>query len=65
MPLGLILGPALGAYAFEILFAKQGTTPAVVSGFGSAVGALSSLIVKVIIGVTMIAWFLMDVFFIG
>jgi len=65
MPLGLILGPALGAYAFEILFAKQGTRQAAVSGFGSAVGTLTSLVVKVIIGVTMIAWFLVDVFFIG
>jgi uncharacterized protein YqgC (DUF456 family) len=36
-----------------------------VSGFGSAVGTLTSLVVKVIIGVTMIAWFLVDVFFIG
>ena len=65
MPLGLILGPALGAYAFEIAFAKQGRRQAAVSGFGSAVGTLTSLVVKVIIGVTMIAWFLVDVFFIG
>jgi len=65
MPLGLILGPPIGAYAFEIAFAKQGARRAAVSGFGSAVGTLSSLIVKVIIGVVMITWFLVDVFFIG
>jgi uncharacterized protein YqgC (DUF456 family) len=65
MPLGLILGPLIGAYAFEVLFAKQEARQAAVSGFGSAVGVLSSLAVKVIVGVVMIAWFLMDVFFIG
>jgi len=65
LPLGLILGPLIGAYAFEVLFAKQEARQAAVSGFGSAVGVLSSLAVKVIVGVVMIAWFLVDVFFIG
>jgi uncharacterized protein len=65
MPLGLILGPVIGAYSFELLFAKQGASQAAVSGFGSAVGTLSSLIMKVIVGVVMIAWFLVDVLFIG
>jgi len=65
LPLGLILGPVLGAYAFEILFAKQGARQAAVSGFGSGVGALSSLVVKVIVGIVMITWFFVDVFFIG
>jgi uncharacterized protein YqgC (DUF456 family) len=65
MPFGLILGPLIGAYAFEIVFAKQEARKAAVSGFGSAVGALSSIVVKVIVGVMMIVWFLVDVFFIG
>lgn len=65
MPLGLILGPVIGAYSFELLFAKQGGRQAAVSGFGSAVGTVSSLIMKVIVGVVMITWFLVDVFFIG
>ena len=65
MPLGLILGPVIGAFAFELLFAKQGGKQAAVSGFGSGVGTLSSLIVKVIVGIVMITWFLVDVFFIG
>ncbi|BCX48645.1 conserved hypothetical protein [Haloferula helveola] len=65
MPFGLILGPLLGAYAFEALFAKQETAPAVVSGVGSAVGTLASLVVKLIVGLAMIAWFFFDVFFVG
>lgn len=65
LPLGLILGPLIGAYAFELLFAKQDMKRATVSGVGSAVGTLSSLVVKVIVGVAMIVWFFVDVFWIG
>ena len=65
MPFGLILGPLIGAYAFEALFAKKETKPAVVSGVGSAVGTLASLVVKVIVGVVMIAWLLVDILWIG
>jgi len=65
MPIGLILGPLIGAYSFEILFAKQDLNRAAVSGVGSAVGTLSSLIVKVIVGILMITWFFVDVFFIN
>jgi uncharacterized protein YqgC (DUF456 family) len=65
MPFGLILGPLMGAYAFEMLFAKLDPEKAVVSGVGSAVGALSSVVVKVIVGLVMIVWFFADVFFIG
>jgi len=35
LPLGLILGPLIGAYAFQALFAKQGLRRAAVSGFSS------------------------------
>jgi len=64
LPLGLILGPLIGAYAFEALFAKQGLRRAAVSGFGSAVGVVSSLAVKVFVALLMIVWFFVDVFFI-
>lgn len=64
LPFGLVLGPLLGAYAFEALFAKQETRPAMVSGVGSAVGTLASLVVKVIIGVAMIGWLLVDIWWI-
>jgi uncharacterized protein YqgC (DUF456 family) len=65
LPLGLIFGPLIGACAFELFFAQQDVRKAAVSGVGSAVGALSAVLVKVLIGLVMIAWFLVDVVFIG
>ncbi|MFN2242886.1 MAG: DUF456 domain-containing protein, partial [Anaerolineae bacterium] len=65
LPLGLILGPVIGAFALEALFAKQDFRQAATSGVGSAVGTVSSLVVKVIVGVAMVGWFLADVLFIG
>lgn len=64
-PFGLILGPLVGAYAFESLFAKQETRPAMVSGVGSAVGTLAGMAVKVAVGLVMVAWFFIDVFWVG
>jgi uncharacterized protein YqgC (DUF456 family) len=65
MPFGLVLGPLLGAYGFESLFANQETRPAMVSGVGSAVGTLANLVVKVILGAVMVLWFLIDLWWIG
>lgn len=65
MPFGLILGPLLGAYAFEAWFAKQETKPAIVSGVGSAVGTMAGMVVKIIVGVIMVLYFFADVFLIG
>lgn len=65
MPFGLLLGPLVGAFAFEIGFAKKETRPAVVSGVGSVVGTLTGMGIKIAIGFLMILWFLLDVFLIG
>lgn len=65
MPFGLILGPLLGAYAFEAWFAKQETKPAVVSGVGSAVGTMAGIAVKIVVGVLMTGWLLADIWWIG
>ncbi|GAA5482221.1 DUF456 domain-containing protein [Haloferula sargassicola] len=65
MPFGLVLGPLIGAYGFEALFAKQGHREALNSGVGSAVGTLASLVVKLAVGVAMILWFALDLAFIG
>ena len=65
MPFGLVLGPLVGAYGFEALFAKQETRKAISSGVGSAVGTLASLVVKIVVGVIMTVWFVVDVGFIG
>ena len=62
MPFGLILGPLLGAYAFEAWFAKQEQKPAIVSGVGSAVGTLAGIAVKSAVGAVMVIWFFIEYF---
>ncbi|MFD2257974.1 DUF456 domain-containing protein [Luteolibacter algae] len=65
MPFGLLIGPLVGAFGFEMAFAKQKSRPAVVSGVGSVVGTLAGMGFKIAVGVLMIAWFFIDVFLIG
>lgn len=64
-PIGLLAGPLLGAFGFEMAFAKKEAKPAMVSGVGSVTGTLVGMAVKLVIGVVMILWFLLDVFWIG
>ena len=64
MPFGLLVGPLVGAFACEIAFAKKQTRPAAISGFGSVVGTLAGMGIKLAIGAIMIIWFFVDVFLI-
>ena len=64
MPFGLILGPLIGATSFEFAFAKQEVRPATVSGVGSVLGTVAGLVIKMIVGVLMVVWFVVDVFWI-
>jgi len=64
LPFGLLLGPLFGAVVFEMGVARRKTTPAVASGVGSVVGTLTGLVVKFGIGVLMLLWFFLAVFFI-
>ena len=64
MPFGLLLGPLLGAVGFELVVAGKPPKPAMASGVGSVVGTLSGLLLKFGIGVLMLLWFFLDVFFI-
>lgn len=64
MPFGLILGPLIGSMLCEFVFAKKEVRPATVSGVGSVLGTLGGLIIKVIVGVVMIVWFVVDVIWI-
>jgi uncharacterized protein len=61
-PIGLLLGPLIGAFLFEMAFAKQQARPAVISGVGSVVGTMSGLVCKIVVGILMTGWFLLDVF---
>ncbi|QUE49446.1 DUF456 domain-containing protein [Luteolibacter ambystomatis] len=65
MPFGLLLGPLIGALAFELIFARKELKHATVSGVGSVVGTVTGLVVKLAVGVLMLLWFFLDVFWIG
>jgi uncharacterized protein YqgC (DUF456 family) len=65
MPIGLLLGPLLGAFVCEMAFARKQTQDAAISGVGSVVGVLAGMGVKITVGGLMIAWFFLDVFLIG
>lgn len=65
LPFGLILGPLIGAFGFEKAFAKKDTRDSAVSGVGSVVGTVAGMVFKIVIGVLMIGWFFIDVFWVG
>ena len=65
LPFGLLLGPLIGAFTLEILVARKQTKSAALSGVGSVVGTLAGMGVKVVVGLTMIGWFFIDVIWIG
>ena len=65
LPFGLLLGPLIGAFIFEIAFARKEPRPAAISGVGSVVGTLAGMGIKIIVGLLMIIWFLIDVFWVG
>ena len=64
MPFGLLLGPLIGSMFCEFVFAKKEVRPATVSGVGSVLGTMAGLVVKVVVGVMMIIWFVVDVIWI-
>jgi hypothetical protein len=59
-PFGLILGPLIGAMAFELIFSKKETKPAVVSGVGSVLGTVAGMLIKLAIGIVMVIWIIVD-----
>jgi uncharacterized protein YqgC (DUF456 family) len=65
MPLGLLVGPLVGAMSCEIGMARKTARPAVISGVGSVVGTLAGMGIKLAIGAVMVVWFFLDVFLIG
>jgi len=57
---GLILGPLIGGFVFEIMFARKKIMPATKSTIGTAVGTGVGMVAKVALGVAMIVWFFYD-----
>ena len=63
MPLGLILGPLLGAFSAEMLIAKKKIKPATKSGVGTAIGTAAGMAIKLVIAGAMVIWIIIDIFF--
>lgn len=59
-PIGLILGPFLGAALFELL-AGRNTGEALRAGWGGVIGVLSSVVINVLLALSMIVAFLWKV----
>ena len=59
-PVGFILGPLIGALAFEIFFAKKRLQPAVKSTWGTLLGTGVGLVVRLLISLAMVATVLID-----
>lgn len=57
---GLLLGPLIGVFAFEMLFAKQQWKPATKSTWGTLLGTGVGLAFKVAIAAVMVVWFYVD-----
>lgn len=60
MPLGLVLGPFLGAFIFEVI-AGRNTRDALKAGWGGLVGVLGSVAVNVIVAIGLTIAFVVKV----
>lgn len=60
-PLGIILGPLLGAITGELI-SKRPPAQAVKAGIGTVLGLAGGAVIKVIIGIGMSVWFLVVAF---
>lgn len=60
---GLIIGPLAGAFVFEVIFARKRLGAATKATFGTAVGTTMGLLARLLIGLLMVAWFVVDVFY--
>lgn len=57
-PVGLFLGPVIGALCAEVIFAGRSLGPALRSGWGTFLGTTAGMIGKVVIDVAMVVIFL-------
>lgn len=60
-PVGIVVGPLLGAVAGELLMGEQ-IKQAIHSGFGSFLGFVGGTLAKMIISCIMVAWFVIRIF---
>jgi uncharacterized protein YqgC (DUF456 family) len=64
-PVGLLLGPFVGAFLLEKCMAKKDFRPSIASGVGSMVGAAVGMVIQVGVGVVMIAWIVIDLWLVS
>ena len=57
---GLIFGPIIGGFVFEMIFAKKQVRPAVRSTWGTILGTGAGMIIRIIVSVAMVIVFLID-----
>lgn len=62
---GLIVGPIAGVFVFEVFVAKKEVKEAGHSTVGTVVGGLAGILGRVALALGMIAWFVVDVFFVN
>jgi len=62
LPIGLVAGPLVGVFAFEMLFAKKKMRHAGKSTVGTVVGTVAGMVAKVILAIGMAVTFALDVF---
>lgn len=60
-PIGIILGPLLGAFLVELFIGKE-VKDSFISGLGSLVGLLGGTIFKILIEIAMVIYFLIKIF---
>ena len=59
---GLIIGPIIGVFAFEMIFAKKEVKEASNSTVGTVVGGIAGVFAKVLLALGMAGWYVVDVF---
>jgi len=62
VPVGIFLGPVLGALAAEMIIAKRELKPAAKSTWGTLLGTIAGLLLKAGLGLAMVGYFFLDVF---
>jgi len=60
-PIGLIVGPFLGAVLAELLIARRDWKQSSVSGLGALLGVVAGMYAKVLIAAIMVIWFVIHV----
>lgn len=60
---GIIIGPLVGGFVFEMLFAKKAMGHAVKSTWGTVLGTGMGLVLRLLVSLAMVASFFLDAFY--